>query len=125
MSTRVPTVVDSVGVTERRRVLVALGVPLLFLVAVELGANLGFLPFVAALGLAAYLYTRDTARETLVAGALGTGLLFVGLFLFQLYKIEATGSTEALTAAATRLSGWLLVGALLVACGIVLSRVDR
>lgn len=111
------SLVDSVAVSERRRVLVALGVPLVFCLAVELAANLGVLPLVLAAGLAAYLYTRPTARTTLAAGAAGTGLLLISLFLLQIYSTVAGGSTESLAGTVARLSGWVLLGIVLLALG--------
>ncbi|WP_205254100.1 MULTISPECIES: hypothetical protein [Halostella] len=75
------SVVEAVGGNERRRIIASLAVPLLFWLAVERAANLGALPLVAAAGLAAFLYTRTTARATLAAAAYGTGLLLVGVFL--------------------------------------------
>lgn len=105
--------------------LVALGVPFLFWLAVELAADLGFLPLVLAVGLAAYLYTRRTALETLAAGAAGAGVLTISLALLRLYWVGARGSTEPLADAATRLSGWFLAGALLIAVGYWLYRAGR
>lgn len=121
MSSRLRTaagsVVRSVGASERRRVLVVLGVPFSFWLAVELAANLGFLPLVLAVGLAAYLYTRRTAQETLAASSVGTGLLLVSLFLLQIYWVNAGGSTEPLAGTITRLLGWFLIGTVLIALG--------
>ncbi|SFL29079.1 hypothetical protein SAMN04487950_3286 [Halogranum rubrum] len=124
LQSAVGSVVESVGASERRRVLVALGIPLLFWLTVELAANLGFLPLVLAVGLAAYLYTRETEQETLAAGFAGVGLLLASLFLLQLYWVGATGSTEPLADAATRLSGWLLTGVVLLGLGYWLYRVE-
>lgn len=124
LRTAVGPLVESVGVSERRRLVVALGVPLSFWLAVETAANLGVLPLVLAGGLAAYLYTRRTARATLAAGAAGTGLLLISLFLLQLYQISAGGSTEPLAGAAARLLGWVLLGTLLLAFGAWLSDAD-
>ncbi|ELZ27289.1 hypothetical protein C474_18124 [Halogeometricum pallidum JCM 14848] len=117
--------VGFVAASERRRVLVALGVPLLFLLAVELAANLGVLPLVLAAGLAAYLYARPTARATLAAGAAGTGLLLLSLFLLQVYSTVAGGSTEPLAGTVARLSGWVLLGTALLALGAWLSGAGR
>lgn len=119
------SLVDSVAVSERRRVLVALGVPLVFCLAVELAANLGVLPLVLAAGLAAYLYTRPTARATLAAGAAGTGLLLISLFLLQSYSTVAGGSTESLAGAVARLFGWVLLGIALLALGAWVSGAGR
>lgn len=118
-------VVEFVAVTERRRVTLAVGVPFLFWLLFELTANLGFLPLALAAGLAAYLYTRETARETLAASAAGTGLLMVGLFLLELYWNGARGSTESLEAVATRSLWWALVGTVLVALGIRFRATNR
>ena len=117
-------VVDSVGVSERRRVAVAVGVPFLVWLVVELEANLGFLPLVAAAGLCAFLYKRGTAQETLAAGAYGSGLLLVGVALYQVYQSWAGGSTEVLADTVLRLSGWPLTGAVLIVLGAWLRRAD-
>lgn len=117
-------IVESVGDSERRRVLVSICVPLSFWLVVELTANLGYLPLVLAVGLAAYLHTRTTAQETLAASSVGTGLVVVSLFLLQIYWVAARGSTEPLAGAITRLVGWLLVGIVLIALGSWLYKVD-
>lgn len=116
--------VEYVRTSESRRVTVAIGVAFSFLVVVELaaGEHLGVLPVVVAAGLAAYLYTRGSARETLAASAYGTGLLLIGLFVLQIHWVGATGSTESLGAAVSRLLGWLLAGTVLTAVGIWLRR---
>jgi hypothetical protein len=77
----VDSVVESIDGSERRRVAVAAGVPVLFVLVVELGANLGVLPLVVAGALAVYLYTRETGQALLAASAYGTGLLLVGVFV--------------------------------------------
>ncbi|MDS0293470.1 hypothetical protein [Halogeometricum luteum] len=118
-------VVDAVAVSERRRVLVALGLPFVFWLAVHLSANLGILSLALAGALAAYLYTRRTARATLTAGFAGAGLLLIALFLLQLYLLDAGGSTESLSGAAERLAGWVLSGAVLLALGASLSGIGR
>lgn len=122
--TAVGYVVEFVAVTERRRVIVAVGVPFLFWLLFELNANLGVLPLILAAGLAAYLYTRGTAQKTLAASAYGTGLLMVGLFLLELYWNGARGSTESLEGIATRLLWWVLMGTVLIGLGIWIRRVD-
>ncbi|WP_167768375.1 hypothetical protein [Haloarcula amylovorans] len=125
LRTAVGPVVESIDVSERRRVLVALGVPLAFWLVIELAANLGFLPLALAVGLAAYLYTRRTAQETLAASFAVTGLLVVALFLLQLYWVGARGSTEPLAGALTRLVGWPLTGTVLMVLGAWLYKADR
>lgn len=124
LRTAVGPIVESVGGSERRRVLVSLGVPLSFGLVVELAADVGFLPLVLAVGLAAYLYTRTTAQETLAASSVGTGLLVVSLFLLQIYWVGARGSTEPLTGAITRLVGWFLTGIVLITLGSWLYNVN-
>ena len=120
--TAIGGIVDYVDVSERRRRAVAVGVPFLFWLAVELEANLGFLPVGLAAALCAYLYTRASGRETLAASAVGTGSLSIGLYLFQVYRTVAGGSTEAVADTAVRLSGWLLIGVGLVALGVLFRR---
>lgn len=110
--------------SERRRVAVIFAVSFLFWLAVELAANLGFLPLVAAVALGVFLYTRATAQETLAASAYGTGLLVVGVAVFQLYQGVAGGSTEPLAEAVLRLSAWPLAGIGLVVLGIWIHRAD-
>ncbi|ESP87148.1 hypothetical protein K933_15505 [Candidatus Halobonum tyrrellensis G22] len=103
----------------------AFGVPLVFCLAVLSSSNLGYLVVVLAGGLAAYLYTRRTGRETLAAGLAGSGLLLVALFLLHLYWVGARGSTESLAGAAARLWGWPSAGAVLLALGYWVSGADR
>lgn len=124
LRTAVGPVLESVGDSERHRVLVSLGVPISFWLVVELTANLGFLPLVLAVGLAAYLYTRATAQETLAASSVGTGLLVVSLSLLQIYWVDARGSTEPLAGAIMKLSGWLLTGVILITLGSWLYKLD-
>lgn len=116
--------VDFVRVSERRRATVAVGIPLLFWLVVELAANLGFLPLVAAAGLSAYLYTRRTAQETLAASAYGTGLLDTGFYLLQAYRGVAWGSTASLADTVAGLFGWLLTGTILIVLGVWIHGAD-
>lgn len=122
LRTAVSRIVDSVGVSEWRRVALAVGVPLLFWLVVEFGANLGFLPLAVAVGLGAYLYTRETARETLAASAHGTGLAGIAVFPIEVYRTVAGGSTASVVDTAIGLSGWLVAGVVLVAFGTWLRR---
>lgn len=110
--------VDWVAGSERRRGAVAVAVPALFWLVLELEANLGLVPLVAAAALSAFLYTRDTTRATLAAGAYGTGLLGVGFALLQIYWSVARGSTASLSDTVAGLSGWFLIDAVLVTLGI-------
>ena len=88
--------VEFVAVTEGRRLLVVVGVPLLFVVLFELVADYGVLVLLLAACLAAVLYTRPTDQATIAASAYGVRLLLVGLFLLELYWTGAQGSTEPL-----------------------------
>ncbi|MFC7141089.1 hypothetical protein ACFQMA_14795 [Halosimplex aquaticum] len=117
--------VDWVAGSERRRGAVAVAVPALFWLVVELEANLGLAPLVAAAALSAFLYTRDTTRATLAAGAYGTGLLGIGVALVQIYWSVARGSTASLTETVAGLWGWFLVGAVLIAVGVWIHGADR
>ncbi|QLH80902.1 hypothetical protein [Halosimplex pelagicum] len=110
-------VVDWVAGSERRRGAVVVAVPALFWLVLELAANLGLLPLVAAAALSAVLYTRDTTRATLAVGAAGTGSLGIGFALAQIYWSVARGSTAPLTDTVAGLWGWFLVGAVLIALG--------
>lgn len=123
--TAIGGIVDYVSVSERRRRAVAVGVPFLFWLAVELKANLGLLPVGLAAMLCAYLYTRSSGRETLAASAVGAGSLNIGLYLFEVYRTVAGGSTEPIADTAVRLSGWLLIGVGLVALGVLFRRTDH
>lgn len=111
--------VDYVRGSERRRLALAAGVSALFLLSLlaSLGPRLGPLPFALAGVLFAYLYTRHSAVATVVAGALGPGVLCLGLFGFQAYWTVATVSTEPVASTFVRLSGWLVAGLALVALG--------
>lgn len=113
-----------VGAGEPRRFAVIVAVSLLFWLVVELGANLGSLPLVVAAALGAFLYTRETAKETIAASAYGTGLLAIGLGLLQVYQILVGGSTESLAGAVVRLAEWPLAGFLLIGFGIWLYVAD-
>lgn len=116
--------VESLDASERRRIALVIGVPVLFWLVVELAANLGFAPLIAAAALAAFLYTRGTEQETLAAAAYGAGLLAVGVQLFLLYQGVTGGSTDPVADAAVRLIEWPAVGAGLIALGIWIRRTE-
>ncbi|WP_324757702.1 hypothetical protein [Haloarcula montana] len=116
--------VEFVALTERRRLLVVVGVPVLFVLLFEFVANYGLLVVLLAVGLAAVLYTRSTARETIAASAYGVGVLLIGLFLLELYWNGAQGSTEPLIGTATRVLWRAVVGTVLLGLGLWLRRVD-
>jgi hypothetical protein len=116
--------VEFVALTERRRLVVAVGIPLLFVALFELTANFGVLVLLLAAGLAMFLYTRTTAQKTIAASAYGAGVLLVSLFALELYWNGAQGSTEPLIGTATRLLWWAVTGVLLVGVGLWLRQID-
>lgn len=117
--------VGIVDVNERRRVAVVVAVPLLFWLAVELTANLGVLPLVAAVGLAVLLYTRSTGRETLAASGYGSGLLAVTVALTQVYRTVAGGSTASVVTTVVGQWPWVLSGIAMIAFGVWLRQAAR
>lgn len=111
-------VVEFVSLTERRRLIVVVGVPVSFVVLFELVANFGVLVLLLAAGLATFLYTRTTAKKTLAASAYATGLLLLGLFTLELYLNWAQGSTEPLIGTATRVLWRAVTGSVLIGFGL-------
>ena len=128
MTNRLRTVVgrgvDFVAATDRRRLLVVVGPPLLFAVVFEFAADYGVYPVLLAAGLSAVLYTRPTAQETIAASAYGVGALLIGLFLLELYWNGARGSTEPLVGTATRLLWRAVAGSVLLGLGLWIRRVE-
>jgi len=128
MNKRLRTVVGHlvgfVAVTEYRRLLVVVGVPLLFVVLFEFVANYGVLTVLPAVGLACILYTRPTAQKTIAASAAGVGVLLLSLFLLELHWNGAHGSTEPLVGTATRLLWRAVAGTVLVGLGLWVRQVD-
>jgi hypothetical protein len=117
-------IIGFVAFTERRRLLVVVGVPVVFTVLLDVVANYGVLvPFLGA-GLAADLYTRPTAQTTIAASVYGVRVLLLGLFLLELYWNVAQGSTEPLRATATRLLWRVVTGTVLVGLGLGFRRID-
>lgn len=117
-------VLEFVALTERRRVIVAVAVPTLFVVLFEIVANFGMLVLLLAAGFAVFLYTRATAQETVAAGAYGAGILMLSLFVLVLYWNGSQGSTESLIGTATRLLWWGVTGTVLIGLGVWLRHVD-
>lgn len=117
-------VVEFVALTERRRLLVVVGIPVLFVALFELTANYGALVLFLAAGLVAFLYTRTTAQKTIAASAYGAGLLMFSLFLLELYWNGATGSTEPLIGTATRTLWLAVTGTLSTGFGLWLRQIE-
>lgn len=122
--TVVGRIVESVGLTERRRLMVVAGIPVVFVVLFELTANYGVLILLLAAGLATFLYTRSTAQKTIAAAAYGAGVLVFGLFLLELYWNGATGSTAPLLDTATRTLRLAVGGTLLMGLGLWLRQIE-
>lgn len=110
--------IDIVALSERRRLIVVVGIPVFFVALLELTANYGVLILLLAAGLATFLYTRSTTQTTIAASAYGVGVLLSSLFLLEMYSNGATGSTEPLRSTAIR-SLWLAVtGGVLIGVGL-------
>jgi hypothetical protein len=122
--TVVSNIVDFVALTERRRLLVVLGVPIVFVVLLDLVANYGVLIPFLGVGMAIVLYTRSTAQQTIAASAWGIGVLLAILFVLDLYLNVATGSTEPLIDTARRVLWRALTGVALVGLGLWLRQAD-
>lgn len=117
-------IVTAAAGSERRRLLVVLGVPVLFAALIDLTANFGVGILFVAAGLAAFLYTRPTAQETVAAACYGAGTVLIGLFLLELYLNGAQGSTEPLLGTATRVLWRAVMGASLIGLGLWLRRIE-
>ena len=122
--TVVGDIVEFVALTERRRLIVVVGIPVLFVVLFELTANFGVLTLLLAAGLATFLYTRTTAQKTIAASAYGAGILMWSLFILELYWNGAKGSTEPLIGTATRVLWVVVTGAVLIGLGLWLRQIE-
>lgn len=124
LRTVVSHIVKFVAVTERRRLLVVVGIPVLFVVLFEFVANYGVLVLVLAVGLATVLYTRSTVQKTIAASVYGCGVLMLSLFLLELYSTGAQGSTEPLKGTATRVLWRAVTGTVLIGLGLWIRQAD-
>lgn len=122
--TAVNHIVEFISVTERRRLIVVVGIPVLFVALFELTANYGVLILLLAVGLAAFLYTRPTAQKTIAASAYGTGMAMVGLFILELYWNGTRGSTEPLIGTATRVLWVSVTGTVMIGLGLWLRQIE-
>jgi len=123
--TVVGRVVEFVDRTECRRLLVVVGIPVLFAVVLYERNQLGTAAVLLAPVLAAVLYTRPTTHRTIAAGAWGTGALLIGLFALALYWNWSMGSTEPLRDVVTRFRWRAVAGAALVGLGLWIRRLGR
>lgn len=117
-------VVGWVSLTERRRLIVVVGIPVVFVALFELTANFGVLILLLAAGLATFLYTRTTAQKTIAASAYGVGVLLCSLFILELYLNGVQGSTEPLMGTVTRVLWWAVAGALVLGFGLWLRQAE-
>jgi hypothetical protein len=124
LRTVVGKIIEFVAFSERRRLLVVVGVPALFVVLLDFVANYGVLILLLAAGLATVLYTRSAAQQTIAASVYGVGVLLISLFLLELYWNGALGSTEPLQGTATRLLWRVVTGTVLVGLGLWLRQTD-
>jgi hypothetical protein len=92
MDKRLRTVVcqtiEFIALTESRRLMVVVGIPVFFVVLFELVANYGVLILFFAVGLATVLYTRSTAQRTIAASVYGVGVLMIGCFSLSCTGME-------------------------------------
>jgi hypothetical protein len=124
LRTVVGQLVEFVALTERRRLLVVVGIPLVFVVLLDFVANYGLLIPLLAVGLTTVLYTRSTAQKTVAASVYSVGVVLLGLFLLELYWNRALGSTEPLIRTATRVLWQAVTGSVLVGLGLWLRRIE-
>lgn len=122
--TVVGQLVEFVAVTERRRLVIVVGVPMVFTLLLDLIANYGVLILLLAAGLATVLYTRSTAQQTIAASLYGVGLLLLSLFLLELYWNGAQGSTEPLLDTTIRVLWQVVTGTALVGFGLWLRQIE-
>lgn len=116
--------IEFVARTEYRRLIVVIGIPLIFLALLVTGNNLGFAGLLFVVGLVAFLYTRPTVQQTIAASAYATGVLMIGLFLLELYYNGARGSTEPLVGTATRVLWLAVTGTVLTGLGLWIRQAD-
>lgn len=110
--------IEFVGITEFRRLLVVVGIPVVFVALLWEGNNLGIAAVFLAAGLATFLYTRPTAQKTIAASAYATGVAMVSLFLLELYWNWSQGSTASLVDVATEGRWRAVTGTVLVGLGL-------
>jgi heme/copper-type cytochrome/quinol oxidase subunit 4 len=108
--------------SEYRRLLMVVGTPTGFAVLVWQQNRLGTAAVILAVCLAAFLYTRPAAQQTIAASAYGTGVVLISLVLLGVYLIWSTASTAAWVDNTIR---WRAVtGALLLGLGLWLRQIE-
>ncbi len=116
--------IEFVARTEYRRLIVVIGIPVVFLALLVARNNLGLSGLLFVVGLVGFLYTRPTAQQTIAASAYATGMLMIGLFLLELYYNGARGSTEPLIGTATRVFWLAVTGTVLTGLGLWIRQAD-
>lgn len=116
--------IEFVARTEYRRLIVVIGIPVVFLALLVARNNLGLSGLLFVVGLVGFLYTRPTAQQTIAASAYATGMLMIGLFLLELYYNGARGSTEPLIGTATRVLWLAVTGTVLTGLGLWIRQAD-
>lgn len=115
-------IIEFIGLSEYRRLLVVVGIPVLFAVLVWQGNRLGLAAIFFAVCLAAFLYTRPTAQETIAASAYATGVVLIGLVLLGIYWNWSTASTAAWVDNTVRYR--VVTGVLLIGLGLWLRQIE-
>ena len=123
---RVDRIVAYVGRSERHRLGVVVGVSLLFfLLAVVNSYFGGLVPLIFNLVLLVFLYTRPSARATVIASATGPGLGYIAFYLYRVVgPFEGpVGGYEPFTSILLREAQLLVIGLLLLLLGAWLHRI--
>jgi|AntDeeMetagen134_2_1112570.scaffolds.fasta_scaffold09602_2 protein-S-isoprenylcysteine O-methyltransferase Ste14 len=117
-------IIEYVGLTEYRRLVIVLGIPVLFAVLLWEQNVIGTVVVFLGLGLATVLYTRPTAQKTIAASAYATGVLMIGLLLLELYWNWAQAGTASQAAIATEGLWQVVAGTLLIGFGLWLRQIE-
>jgi cell division protein FtsW (lipid II flippase) len=117
-------IIEFIGVSEYRRLLVVVGIPVISAVLLWQRNSLGTAAVLLAVVLAVFLYTRSTARQTIAASTYATGVLLITLFLLALYWTWSQGSTEPLGDVVSRYRWRAVTGALLIGLGLWLRQIE-
>jgi|AntRauTorcE11898_2_1112593.scaffolds.fasta_scaffold44165_1 hypothetical protein len=105
---------------------VVVGVSLLFfLVAVVDSYFGGLVPLIFNVALVVFLYTRPSARATVVASATGPGLAYIAFYLYRVIgPFEGpVGGYEPLTSILLREAQLLVIGVLLLLLRVWIHRI--